>query len=493
MAGAEMAGGRLTRAERAFFGLLVETVFANPFGCDTARLSRLIGREADAGRVSQAESYGELMPALTGHLAALAGRGRGRIQDFPGDDQELMRLVFLFDGYQRHIERIDGLIHRSRDSRSGAGTWIGSLLAELGARGFDAAESRRFVALYYQLRRAYWFIENALIGRSAPMRALRSALWNSIFTTDLRNYALLLWDRMEDFSTLLLGETGTGKGSAAAAIGRSGPIPLDERDGFARGIDQTFVATNLSEFPESLIESELFGHRKGAFTGAVDHHEGLFARCPRHATLFLDEIGDVSLPVQTKLLRVLQERRFSPVGSHETRRFEGRVIAATNRSLDRLLGDGRFRADLFYRLSANVIQVPSLRGRLADCPGELEELVSALLARLVGEAGDGLVDRVLDGLKSVPAGYTWPGNVRELEQAVRRVLLNGCYVPDEIARPDADPWLAAADAGCLDAEGLLGGYCRQLHARLGTYEAVARVTGLDRRTVKRHVLARGAD
>src|SRR5205085_1538803 len=171
-------------------------------------------------------------------------------------------------------------------------------------------------------------------------------LWQNVFTQEVHLYEHYLWDRMEDFSTLLLGETGTGKGAAAAAIGRSGYIPFGRNQGrFAESFMRSFIALNLSQFPESLIESELFGHRKGAFTGAVEAHEGLLARCSAHGAIFLDEIGEVSAPIQIKLLQVLQERSFCPVGSHETVKFRGRVVAATNRPLETPDGRKVFRDD----------------------------------------------------------------------------------------------------------------------------------------------------
>ncbi|NEX22445.1 sigma-54-dependent Fis family transcriptional regulator [Thiorhodococcus mannitoliphagus] len=482
----------LSPEDRSFFALLTETVYANPFGTDQERLSRLLGRAAPS-TVSQADLYDKLMPALETRLEALRQRGLERLDQFCAEDQTLMRQVFLFHGYQHHYRLVDGLIEHQRRGRTSAAdlSWIPDLLNRLRDYGFDPQESRRWVALYYQLRRAYDFIERALVGRSEPMRTLRRSLWNSAFTTDLRSYTQLLWGRMQDFSTLLLGETGTGKGSAAAAIGRSGAIPLEgPGHRFARGIEETFIATNLSELSEGLIESELFGHRKGAFTGAVDNHDGLFARCDSYGTLFLDEIGDVSLPVQTKLLRVLQERTFTPVGSHKPQRFEGRIVAATNRSLQELMSGSGFRRDFFYRLSGNIICVPTLRERLADSPDELEELVAALLGRMVGEAADALQAGIMEALSELPANYPWPGNVRELEQALRRIILNGCYVPDALPgghESAADAWILSAEAGSLDAAELLAGYCRQLYEKLGTYEAVARVTGLDRRTAKRHI------
>jgi hypothetical protein len=480
----------LTPDERADFGLLCETVFANPFAADRGRLAQLLGETPTpaAELVSQAEAYHRLMPGLDARLDALSARGLRRLQDFAGDDTELMRRVFLFHCYQRFAERFDPLI--ARGGSGGLGRGLARELTEaLAGYGFEPAEQRRWIALYYQLRRAYFFIDQALVGRSGPMRALRQALWNSVFTVDLSTYALLLWERLQDFPTLLLGETGTGKGQAAAAIGRSGAIRLnDAGDGFSRPIAEGFIATNLSALSEGLIESELFGHRKGAFTGAVDHHEGLFARCDALGTLFLDEIGDLSLAVQTKLLRLLQERTFAPVGSHEERRFTGRVVAATNRPLAELLGGDGFRRDLFYRLSANIIVLPTLRERLAASPAELGDLVNALLARLTGyEAAAALGPRVLEALDALPRDYAWPGNVRELEQAIRRIILTGGCAPDPLPQAaGTDTWLDAAAAGRIDAAMLLAGYCKRLYEQLGTYEAVARVTGLDRRTVKRH-------
>ena len=282
---------------------------------------------------------------------------------------------------------------------------------------------------FYQLRRAYTFIDSALIGSSPCMHQLRRALWNNVFGRDMRVYERFLWNRMEDFSTLLLGETGSGKGSAAAAIGRSVFIPFDPiSNRFQHGVTDTFIAVNLAEFPESLIESELFGHRKGAFTGAVDDHQGVFARCSLYGSLLLDEIGDASLSVQIKLLRVLQERSFTPVGSHKPQRFSGRVIAATHQSLAELRQQGKFRQDFFYRLCSDAITVPPLRQRLAEMPAELDLLAQALVTRLLGSSSSEAVDLVLTALRrDLPAEYAWPGNVRELEQAIRRILLTGRY------------------------------------------------------------------
>jgi transcriptional regulator with PAS, ATPase and Fis domain len=297
---------------------------------------------------------------------------------------------------------------------------------------------------------------------------------------------------MEDFSLLLLGETGTGKGAAAAAIGRSGFIPFDPvRNCFTENFTRNFVSINLSQYSEGLLESELFGHRKGAFTGAVENHEGLFSRCAPQGVIFLDEIGDISPQVQIKLLQVLQERIFFPVGSHEARRFSGRIIAATNRPMNELCSSGKFRDDLYYRLCSDEITLPSLRQRIKEDPAELDILVSSILSRLAGDVSNRekqLLKKALE--RDVGQNYPWPGNVRELEQAVKRIILTGHYQGREIGqekRDDAANLATGMEEGSFDAETLMAKYCSLLYQKFGTYEEVARKTRLDRRTVKKYV------
>jgi transcriptional regulator with PAS, ATPase and Fis domain len=194
----------------------------------------------------------------------------------------------------------------------------------------------------------------------------------------------------------------------------------------------------------------------------VEAHQGVLARCSPYGAVFLDEIGEVGEPVQIKLLHVLQDRLFCPVGSHEPVRFRGRVIAATNRPLETLRNSGVFRDDFFYRLCSDVIQVPPLRQRLQQDPGELRQLLQHLLARTLGESALEMLEKMEQALaRQVPSDYAWPGNVRELEQAVRRILLNGEY---QASRSAASQDLLAGliqgiETHSLDADSLLAGYC----------------------------------
>ena len=191
------------------------------------------------------------------------------------------------------------------------------------------------------MRRAFYFIKNSLVGTSASMKSLRLNLWNNVFTHDINFYTRYLWNKMEDFSTLLLGETGTGKGTAALAIGRSGFIPLDKRKkSFEESFTRSFVSLNLSQFPETLIESALFGHKKGAFTGAIENYQGVFDQCSPYGSILLDEIGEIPIELQSKMLRVLQEGTFERVGDEVTREVDVRLILATNEDLTQRVEDG---------------------------------------------------------------------------------------------------------------------------------------------------------
>lgn len=482
---------RLSPADRDFFKTVATAALTNPFSQTRIDLDRKI---AGSDAVMSWDDLLSLATVrITERLAPFKKAGRDDPRRYETEDAALLRTVFLFDIYHRYRLKFDEFILKQLDAgdKPIPVPFAGELLSQISALGLNEAECHRYIGIFYQIRRAFYFIENALAGLSESMHELRLQLWNNIFTCNINWYEQHLWNRMEDFSTLLLGETGTGKGAAAAAIGRSGYIPFDPNKGcFSGSFTRNFISINLSQYPESLLESELFGHRKGAFTGAIDNHEGIFSRCTPHGSIFLDEIGDVSIPVQIKLLQVLQERTFSMVGSHERLRFHGRVIAATNRPLDELRRKGQFRDDFYYRLCSDIITVPPLRQRIQEEPLELESLIASILRRLIGDAAVPYAKLVREALvRDVGKNYQWPGNVRELEQAVRRIIINRHYKSDTGSVPAGhlEQLTSGIDSGSLDAQGLLAGYCQLLHKRLGTYEEVARRTGLDRRTVKKHI------
>ena len=484
-------GLELKGSERQFFSLVRSAAFVNPFSDERAEIDlKIAGAPPGA---SHEERMALLIPKVAERLEAFEAAGKADLASYAGDDRETVETVFLFDTYHRYLKDFDKLIRDQVEAGDEpcAVLFARKALSEMRRRGFEPHEAVRYFAMLYQLRRAYHFIGQGMVGRSRSMKELRRHLWNNVITHNIRWYARHLMDRMEDFSTLLLGETGTGKGTAAAAIGRSGLIPFDERNGrFVESFTKAFVSINLSQFPEALLESELFGHRKGAFTGAVESHEGIFSRCSPHGAIFLDEIGEVPATVQIKLLQVLQERVFSPVGSHEKRRFRGRVVAATNRSLGELRQKGGFRDDFFYRLCSDIITVPPLRERLEEDARELDELLFHVLSRMTGGEPPALMEKVREALSSsLPAHYAWPGNVRELEQCVRRILLTNRYEGDMGASATdlRSKVFEAIDAGAFDAQSLLSAYCFLLYQRHPTYAEVARRTHLDRRTVRKHI------
>ncbi len=236
-------------------------------------------------------------------------------------------------------------------------------------------------------------------------------------------------------NVLILGESGVGKEVLARRIHE-----LSDRR------DRPFVPVNCGAIPENLLESELFGHAKGAFTGAISSRRGRF-ELAEGGTLFLDEIGDMSLPMQVKILRVLQERQFEPVGSNRTQHCDVRILAATHRDLEAGIADGSFRQDLFYRLNVFPIEIPPLRERREDIPA----LADTLIRRLESE-GRGSVRLTRKALE-VLAGYAWPGNVRELANVIERLaILFPGEVVDVNRLPDKIVDSVATLPECSDVE-----------------------------------------
>lgn len=420
-----------------------------------------------------------------------ASQDRHRPSSYPDEDRQLLRIAVLFIVFHRFYEELDAHIVKQLSN-------VDPIPVEFGVRAlqlltnfeFSPIECERYFGLFFQLRRAFYLISSNLPGSSPCMTKLKSRIWRNIFTNAPILYEKYLWDKLEDFSTLILGATGTGKGTVAAAIGLSSFIPYDARKmRFTENFTQNFLAVNLAQFPESLIESELFGHVKGAFTGAITANEGFLAKCRPHCVVFIDEVGEISLPTQVKLLKVLQERVYCAVGSFESKKFSGRVIAATNRDLGSLRRQGLFRDDFYYRLCSDVIEVPTLQQRLRENPAELHEILNKVLQNIVGSATPEIVEQMLASIhSSLGENYPWPGNVRELEQCARRIILTGKYEGDVITKwQESGTWIEQARAGKITVETLAGEYCFHVYQQLGTLVATSKVTGLDRRTVKQHI------
>ncbi len=477
--------------ERDFFALVSRAAFTNPFSDARSEIDlQISGLNSWA---SKEERIKAVIGEVSRWIQTLEQDGIADINLYSGDDRNMMEKVFLFELFYQFKDKFDQLI----SDQIAAGDvpikipFYHEAYAAIAKRGFHEELIKRYFALGFQMRRAYFFIDRTMAGNSACMKTLRSNLWNNLFTHNIEMYNRYLLNRMEDFSTLLLGETGTGKGTAASALGRSGFIPLDRRKKtFEESFTRCFVSINLSQFPETLIESALFGHKKGAFTGAIEDYQGVFERCSPYGAILLDEIGEVSKPIQIKLLQVLQERIFNPVGSQKKSRFNGRVIAATNRPVEEIRGKGLFRDDFYYRLSSDIIIVPPLRQRISENPAELDVLLEKTIERLIGKPSYELVCMVRDVIENqLGADYPWPGNVRELEQCVRRVLLRGMYTGEKGSDGfDLHRYLTAGiEQGDMDAYNLISGYCYLLYQRHGTFEEVARRTGLDRRTVKKYI------
>jgi two-component system, NtrC family, response regulator AtoC len=285
-------------------------------------------------------------------------------------------------------------------------------------------------------------------------------------------------------SVLITGESGTGKELAARAI--------HTRSARANG---PFVAINCAAMPEALLESELFGHAKGAFTDAHQSRCGVFLKAAG-GTLLLDEIGEMPFGMQVKLLRALQERKVRPVGSDTEVEFDTRIVAATNKNLDREVSEGRFREDLFYRINVVCVELPPLRARGRDILTLANHLLSCCQPK--GRRVVGFTSAAVDAMLS----YSWPGNVRELQNSLERAVAVATFdhlrvedLPERLRAPTP----IAAVTETKDPEELITAaelerrYIAHVLATVkGNKTAAARILGLDRRTICRKSAGRGA-
>ncbi|MBL8487741.1 MAG: sigma 54-interacting transcriptional regulator [Rhodocyclaceae bacterium] len=269
-------------------------------------------------------------------------------------------------------------------------------------------------------------------------------------------------------TVLLLGESGTGKELVARAIHDA-----------SRRADRPFVAVDCSGLPETLFESEIFGHERGAFTGATSRRAGL-VEAARGGTLFLDEVGDIPLGMQVKLLRLLETGAFRSVGSVEPRQADVRLVSATHRDLRRMVAEGSFRQDLYFRLNTFPVELPALRARQADIP----LLARSLLARVAPDRRLAIADEAL----AVLAGYAFPGNVRELRNILERATLfcdgdtlRPEHLPGDVLQPR--PWSPAGEPGATGDDALRAALA---HHR-GSRKALARALGLSERTLYRRL------
>jgi hypothetical protein len=343
-------------------------------------------------------------------------------------------------------------------------------------------------SMFFQVHRAFYFIFKFIIGTSEAAGALRCSIWESIFTCDIKRYQHCLYSGMREFSTLITGPSGTGKELVARAVAYCSYIPFSHtKYEFAVDYRKQFIPLHLAAMPGTLIESELFGHMKGAFTGAVKDRSGWLESVSRYGTVFLDEIGEISEEIQVKLLRVIQDRTFQRIGGQKELEFKGKIIAATNRDLYQEMQNGSFREDLYYRLCSDKINTPMLCDLIDGSSKELKIFLKYIALKIFKDYPDEAERLASESyswiMKHLGIDYKWPGNVRELEQCVRNILLRGYYLPVL----DKAPGKLLSDrinSGELTADELLAEYCSIVYSRTGSYVETAKILNLDRRTVK---------
>jgi DNA-binding NtrC family response regulator len=497
----------LSSRERSFLTAVSQLAYCNPFLPERAKFERVaLGREYQEGEpvwslpVEDPERPRANVWRIAARLEPLSEQLRGRLLDGVEAREPDMVLYedavihLLYNRYYPKFFKTSFGKEAAKDSRI-RWSFYRDFISDWrhyypeGVKFPSRHEPAHTFACFRQIQRAFEQTFRDIIGGSMPAAELRAAVWQSIFTHDMRRYRRTLYARMSDFATLITGPSGTGKELVARAIAQSRYVPFDDQKLLFADEAVAFFPINISALSPTLVESELFGHRRGAFTGAIGDRKGWLETCPQLGSVFLDELGDLDPAIQVKLLRVIETRTFHPVGDTSSLRFQGKLIAATNRDLAAGIRNGRFREDLYYRLCSDQISTPSLAEQLADSPDMLRELVVYMARRVAGAEGEELASEVVAWIeRSLERDYPWPGNYRELEQCVKNVLIRRDYRPARPAAQDPiDEFARDLRAGRLTAEQALARYATVVYRQTGSYEETARRLQIDRRTVKSRI------
>jgi DNA-binding NtrC family response regulator len=510
----------LNRAERNEANAFARIGYCNPFLPERLQLERqILGDRFRSGAAVihypsdfKAQSVFENFSLLLEQSRILADTMRQRVvagKCKREEDQHLYRetVVFLLYGKHFSITEVPSM-RRARGRTDELGeSWSQFQkdydwylrLPELVLPAHFGAE--HCFSIFFQIDRAFSHIFEYIVGSSMPIAKLRAAIWESIFTHDMGRYIRGVHKSMGDITTLITGKSGTGKELVARAIGLSRYQAFNPRTKKFEGAEKDpFFAVNLSALSSTLIESELFGHCKGSFTGAVKDRRGWLEVCGQNGTVFLDEIGELDLSIQVKLLRVLQTRTFSPVGETKPQRFLGKFVTATNRDLAAEISKGHFREDLYYRLCADMVHTPTLQEQLLDRPEDLLELTRYIARRLLvelPEEADTLASEAAQWIEQhFGTSYDWPGNIRELEQCVRNVMIRKSYTPSSrvvLQEPNAipfqcmrgtDEFVRSLLAGEMTLDEMSEHYASLVYAQVGRYDLASQKLGIDWRTLK---------
>ena len=483
-----------TENEREIFSALALLALGNPFLPLRIALERLILRDqfVNPGNFMSPGSSPRVTHENIALITALVGRMLPPIRDRykagaqpNAADRAIYLACCLYRLYDTYDTRLQTLI----DGKTCAAPFYDAYLADyehyLGflPKAPDLPSAVRLFEILYQIRRAFHYIYTEVRGVSLPTALLRARIWDAIFGGPLDDYGLHQWDRRHRISTLIQGPSGTGKELVANAIARSGYVPFNVKTKKFADHDNYYAALNLLAFSAGLLESELFGHRKGAFTGASRDKKGLLATVPRFGSVLLDEAAEIEPRMQIQLLRLLQERTFRRVGDegHEIE-LHARILTATHRNPAEWMALGRLREDFFRRICMLKIVTPSLRERFDDSPAEVRELVRVVAVDLFGpQTTDALVDQVEAWIHGHMPHHAWTGNMREMQQCVAEVKASGAYVPE---KPDAAVALAlqfhAASASLAEVDRR---YAELALARLGSRAEAARILQIDVRTL----------